>query len=60
MSMDISGVAALKLQANALDSVRAVLAQAQAQPATPAAQADVILSLSTAASALLVGGGSSS
>jgi hypothetical protein len=58
--MDIAGVAALKIQADALHSVRAVLAQAQAVPATPAAQADVILSLSTAASALLVGGGSSS
>jgi hypothetical protein len=51
--MDIAGVAALKIQANALDSVRAVIAQAQAAPSTPAAQSDVILTLSTAASALL-------
>ncbi len=56
MSMEISGAGpALQIQANALDSVRATLARAQAQPASPAAQADVILSLSTAATALLVG-----
>jgi hypothetical protein len=53
--MDIAGIAAIQLQADALDSVRSTLAAAQAQPATPAAQADVILTLSTAASALLVG-----
>jgi hypothetical protein len=53
--MDIAGVFALRLQANALDSVRATLAGAQAQPATPAAQADAILQLSSAASALLTG-----
>jgi hypothetical protein len=53
MSMDIGGVAALKIQANALDSVRAVLAQAQSAPSTPAAQADVILTLSTGAAALI-------
>jgi hypothetical protein len=51
--MDIAGVAALKIQANALDSVRNVLRQAQAAPATPEAQADVILSLSTGAQALV-------
>jgi hypothetical protein len=54
-SMDIPGVFALRFQANALDSVRATLASAQAQPATPQAQADVILQLSTAATALLTG-----
>ena len=53
--MDIAGVAALTIQAKALDSVRSTLAAAQAQPAAPAAQADVILQLSTAASALLTG-----
>ncbi|WP_156027980.1 hypothetical protein [Candidatus Solirubrobacter pratensis] len=53
--MDIAGVAALTIQANALDAVRSTLATAQAQPATPPAQADVILQLSTAASALLTG-----
>jgi hypothetical protein len=53
--MDVSGVAALRIQANALDSVRSVLAQARGASAQPAVQADVILSLSTAASALLVG-----
>jgi hypothetical protein len=53
--MDIAGSAAMKLQANALDSVRSTLAVARAQPPTPQAQAAVILQLSTAASALLVG-----
>ena len=53
MSMDIAGVAALRIQANALDSVRNVLAQAQAAPSTPTAQADVILTLSTGAQALI-------
>jgi hypothetical protein len=53
--MDISGVASMQIQANALDSVRSTLAAARAQPSNPQAQADVILQLSTAASALLVG-----
>jgi hypothetical protein len=53
--MEISGAAAMQIQANALDSVRSTLAAAQAQPGTPQAQAAVILSLSTAASTLLVG-----
>jgi hypothetical protein len=53
MSMDIAGAAALRIQANALDSVRAVLAQAQSAPPTPAAQADVILTLSTGAQSLV-------
>jgi hypothetical protein len=53
--MDIAGVAALRIQANALDSVRSTLAAAQVPPATPGAQADVILQLSSAASALLTG-----
>jgi hypothetical protein len=51
--MDIAGLFALRLQASSLDSVRATLAGAQAQPATPSAQADVILELSAAAGALL-------
>jgi hypothetical protein len=54
--MEITGAGpALQIQARALDSVRSVLAQAQAASGQPAAQADVILSLSTAASALLAG-----
>jgi hypothetical protein len=53
--MDIAGVASLRIQANALDAVRSTLASARVQPATPAAQADVILQLSSAASALLTG-----
>jgi hypothetical protein len=53
--MDIAGAASLRIQATALDSVRSTLAAAQAQPATPSAQADVILQLSSAASALLGG-----
>jgi hypothetical protein len=53
--MDIAGVAALRIQADALDSVRSTLAAAQVQPATPEAQAAVILQLSSAASALLTG-----
>jgi hypothetical protein len=53
--MEISGAAAMQIQANALDSVRSTLASARAQPGTSQAQAAVILSLSAAASALLVG-----
>jgi hypothetical protein len=50
VSMDQAGYA---LQARALDSVRATLAATRAQPATPEAQADVILQLSTAAQQLI-------
>jgi hypothetical protein len=52
--MEIQAQAALMIQANALDAVRSTLTTAQAAPATPEAQADVILQLSTAAQQLLV------
>jgi|tagenome__1003787_1003787.scaffolds.fasta_scaffold20758309_3 hypothetical protein len=55
--MDITGAASLSIQANALDAVRTTLSAAQAAPPTPAAQADVILQLSTAAQQLMAGGG---
>jgi hypothetical protein len=41
------------LQARMLDSVRATLESARVQPATPEAQANVILQLSTAAQQLI-------
>ena len=44
---------ALMIQANTLDAVRTTLAAAQAAPPTPAAHADVILQLSTAAQQLM-------
>ena len=53
--MEIQAQAAMMIQANSLDAVRSTLATAQAAPATPQAQADVILQLSTAATQLLVG-----
>ena len=56
--MEIQAQAALMIQANSLDAVRSTLSVAQSAPATPEAQADVILQLSTAAQQLLVGGGS--
>ena len=43
----------MMIQANTLDAVRTTLAAAQAAPATPQANADVILQLSTAAQQLL-------
>lgn len=52
-TMDISGSVSITLQAKTLDSVRSTLASAQAAPATPQAQQDVILQLSTAAQQLL-------
>jgi hypothetical protein len=58
-AMDISGVASMTIQANALDAVRTTLDAARAAPPTQSAQAGVILSLSTAASSLMTGGGSS-
>ena len=51
--MEIQANASMMIQANALDAVRTTLAAAQAAPATPQAQADVILQLSTAAQQLL-------
>ena len=51
--MEIQANAAMMIQANALDAVRATLAQAQDAPPTPKGHADVILSLSTAATQLL-------
>jgi hypothetical protein len=53
--MEIAGAAAMQIQANALDSVRSTLAAARAQPGDPQSQAAVILQLSSAASALLIG-----
>ena len=50
VTMDQAGMA---FQARALDNVRAVLESTRAQPATPEAQADVILQLSTAAQQLI-------
>jgi hypothetical protein len=50
VTTDTTGYA---LQARALDSVRATLAATRTQPATPEAQADVILQLSTAAQQLI-------
>jgi hypothetical protein len=58
-AMDITGAASLTIQANALDAVRTTLDQAKAAPPTQQAQAAVILQLSTAASSLMTGGGSS-
>jgi hypothetical protein len=55
--MDITGVASMTIQANTLESVRTTLSAAKAAPPTPAAQADVILQLSTAAQRLMQGGG---
>jgi hypothetical protein len=51
--MDISGSVSISLQAKTLDAVRGTLASAQAAPATPQAQQDVILQLSTAAQQML-------
>jgi hypothetical protein len=51
--MEIQANATMRLQANALDAARDTIAAAQAAPATPQAQADVILQLSTAAQQLL-------
>jgi hypothetical protein len=51
--MEIQANASMMIQANALDAVRTTLAAAQAAPATPQGQADVILQLSTAAQQLL-------
>jgi hypothetical protein len=50
VSMDQAGYA---LQARMLDSVRATLESTRVQPATPEAQANVILQLSTAAQQLI-------
>ena len=47
----------MTIQANTLESVRTTLSAAKAAPPTPAAQADVILQLSTAAQQLMQGGG---
>jgi hypothetical protein len=58
--MDITGAASLSIQANTLDAVRTTLSAAQAAPPTPAAQANVILQLSTAAQQLMAGGGTGS
>jgi hypothetical protein len=51
--MEIQANASMMIQANALDAVRTTLAQAQDAPPTPKGHADVILSLSTAASQLM-------
>jgi hypothetical protein len=51
--MEIQANASLMIQANTLDAIRTTLSAAQAAPATPQAQADVILQLSTAAQKLL-------
>ena len=51
--MEIQANPAMMIQANALDAVRQTLAAAQAAPSTPEGHADVILSLSTAATQLL-------
>jgi len=53
--MEIQASPALMMQAKYLDAARSTLAQAQAAPASPQAQADVILQLSTAATQLLAG-----
>jgi hypothetical protein len=58
--MDITGAASLSIQANTLDAARATISAAQAAPATPDAQAAVILQLSTAAQQLMMGGGTGS
>jgi hypothetical protein len=50
VSVDQAGYA---LQARMLDSVRATLDATRVQPATPEAQANVILQLSTAAQQLI-------
>ena len=51
--MEITDVASTSMLAKSLDGVRTVLAQAQAAPSTPDAQAAVILQLSSAAQNLL-------
>jgi hypothetical protein len=53
--MDVSDALSVRMLAYSLDAARSNLAAAQAQPATPEAQGDVILQLSTAATALLTG-----
>jgi len=52
-SMEIQASAAMMIQANSLDSVRATLSAAKAAPATPEAQLSVMLELSIAAQQLL-------
>jgi hypothetical protein len=51
--MEIQANASMMIQANALDAVRTTLAKAQDAPPTPEGHADVILSLSTAATQLM-------
>jgi hypothetical protein len=51
--MEIQANASLMIQANTLDAIRTTLSAAQTAPATPQAQTDVILQLSTAAQKLL-------
>jgi hypothetical protein len=58
--MDISTDLSLIMQAKSLQAVRSTMAAAQAAPATPASQSDVILQLSTAAQQLLQGNGTAS
>jgi hypothetical protein len=55
--MDISTQLSLAVQANTLQAVRTTLSATRAEPPTPAAQADVILQLSTAAQQLMQGHG---
>ena len=57
--MDISTDLSL-MQANSLQAVRSTMSAIQAAPATPEAQAEVILQLSTAAQQLLQGHGTAS
>lgn len=53
--MDVSGALSLRMLAYSVDTARYNVAVAQAQPSTPQGAADVILSLSVAAQALLTG-----
>ena len=51
--MDISTDLSLIMQAKSLQAARSTMAAAQAAPATPVSQSDVILQLSTAAQQLI-------
>jgi hypothetical protein len=53
--MDISTDLSVIMQAKSLQAARSSMAAAQAAPATPEAQGDVILQLSTAAQQLMQG-----
>jgi hypothetical protein len=51
--MEIPAQAAMIIQASNLDAIRTTLSAAKAAPATPEAQANVILQLSVAAQQLM-------